>query len=66
MVTDAKQMVLDRLKAGWYVWVRTAHQVVWARVENRPGGSVIETDPITPPEGVVLDEVLAEFDRNSA
>lgn len=60
---DARRLVRQRLRAGWEVWVTTAG-TQWARLRRREGkNDLLETSPITPPEGVVLDEVLLEESR---
>lgn len=59
---DAKRLVRRRLRAGWEVWVTTTG-TQWARLQRRDDNERLETSPITPPEGVVLDEVLLEESR---
>jgi hypothetical protein len=49
----AARSVTDRIRAGFQPWVGPDRKQRWARVS----GSRIEEAPITPPEGVVLDEL---------
>lgn len=57
----AKAAVRRRLLAGWVPWV---HRRIgpgsieeWALID----GETVKTEPITPPEGEVLDDVLSEW-----
>ena len=51
-----------RILMGWQVWIRPlpdrgcGSEQVWAKMEK----DEIRIDPITPPEGVALDEILGK------
>jgi len=49
----AARSVTERIRAGFQPWIGPDRKQRWARV----CGSRIEEAPITPPEGVVLDEL---------
>lgn len=52
----AAQLVRERLRAGFVPRVSFGGRTTWARFDR--GRSAIDELPITPPEGVVIDELV--------
>lgn len=52
---DVVRLVAQRIRAGFQPWLDGFGRLRWARYDK---GHITEAGPITPPEGVVIDELV--------